>query len=320
LKKTIVAGGAGFIGMNLCRALISAGHSVICVDNLKTGRFENIEPLLANSKFSFILHDVTDMMELEADLIINLACPASPAHYGRDPVDTLKSSVLGTLNLLEIARKSGAVMLQASTSEIYGDPKIHPQHEEYWGHVNPTGPRACYDEGKRCAETLCADYMRKYGLDVRVVRIFNTYGPGMQSDDGRVVSNFIVQALQGMDITVFGDGSQTRSFCYIDDLVGGLIRMTDIENTSGDGPAGRHGPVNLGNPSECTIRELAEKIIDMTGSASRIIFEELPADDPRKRKPDITKAKNLLGWEPKIGLDTGLAKTISYFKREEQQQ
>lgn len=320
MKKTIVAGGAGFIGMNLCRALISAGHSVICVDNLKTGRFENIEPLLANSKFSFILHDVTDMMELEADLIINLACPASPAHYGRDPVDTLKSSVLGTLNLLEIARKSGAVMLQASTSEIYGDPKIHPQHEEYWGHVNPTGPRACYDEGKRCAETLCADYMRKYGLDVRVVRIFNTYGPGMQSDDGRVVSNFIVQALQGMDITVFGDGSQTRSFCYIDDLVGGLIRMTDIENTSGDGPAGRHGPVNLGNPSECTIRELAEKIIDMTGSASRIIFEELPADDPRKRKPDITKAKNLLGWEPKIGLDTGLAKTISYFKREEQQQ
>lgn len=314
MKKIIVAGGAGFIGMNLCRALLEKGNKVVCIDNLHTGTYSNIEPLLTGSRdFRFIRHDIVDRIDEESDFIINLACPASPVYYQRDPVGTLKTSVIGTLNMLELAKKNRAVMLQASTSEVYGDPNVHPQTEDYWGHVNPTGPRACYDEGKRCAETLCFDFMRHHGVDVRVVRIFNTYGPGMQTGDGRVVSNFIMQALIGEDITIYGDGSQTRSFCYVDDLVRGLIRMMNAESPKTSGRIEVHGPVNLGNPGEFTVRELAEKILAMTDSQSRIVFDPLPEDDPRRRKPDIGKARRLLDWEPVVGLDEGLERTITYF-------
>ncbi len=307
--KILVAGGAGFIGANLCRFLLGKGHSVICLDNLCSGRFANLDSILQNPNFTFIEHDIINSIDIAADQIYNLACPASPVFYGRDPIFTLKTSVMGTLNLLELASKNKAVMLQASTSEVYGDPQVHPQIESYWGNVNPIGPRACYDEGKRSGETLCFDFIRCHDLDVRVVRIFNTYGPYMQPDDGRVVSNFILQAIKGEDITIYGDGTQTRSFCYIDDLVKGLDLM--MNNQKKD-----ISPMNLGNPKEFTIKELALKIIEMTGSKSGIIYKALPQDDPRKRRPDIGKAKGILEWKPEIELAQGLEKTISYFKRE----
>ena len=306
-KTILVAGGGGFLGSHLCERLLEDGHDVICLDNFFTGSKENIRHLLSNPGFELMRHDITWPLYVEVDAIYNLACPASPVHYQHDPIQTTKTSVMGAINLLGMAKRLHIPILQASTSEVYGDPSVHPQNEEYWGNVNPIGPRSCYDEGKRCAETLFFDYNRQLGVTIKVVRIFNTYGPRMQANDGRVVSNFIVQALNGEDITIYGDGSQTRSFCYVDDLIEGFIRMMG----TGDDIT---GPINLGNPGEFTIKELAEKILEMTGSSSKIIYQELPADDPTRRRPDITKAKEILDWEPTISLATGLQNTINYFK------
>jgi UDP-glucuronate decarboxylase len=305
-KTILIAGGGGFLGSHLCERLLKDGHDVICVDNFFTGSKENIRHLLTNPGFELIRHDITWPLYLEIDAIYNLACPASPVHYQHDPIQTTKTSVIGAINLLGIAKRLKIPILQASTSEVYGDPAVHPQTEDYWGNVNPIGLRSCYDEGKRCAETLFFDYHRQLGVSVKVVRIFNTYGPRMQANDGRVVSNFIVQALKGEDITIYGDGSQTRSFCYVDDLIEGFIRMMDT-------PEEVVGPINLGNPGEFTIKELAEKIITLTGAKSKLIFQELPEDDPVRRRPDISKAEELLSWQPAIDLDAGLQKTISYF-------
>lgn len=308
-KKTIlVTGGGGFIGSHLCERLLREGNDVICVDNFFTGSKNNIRHLLAHPDFELIRHDITFPLFLEVNALYNLACPASPVHYQHNPIHTTKTNVIGAINMLGIAKRLKIPILQASTSEVYGDPKQHPQAEEYWGNVNPVGIRSCYDEGKRCAETLFFDYHRQGGVESKVVRIFNTYGPRMLPNDGRVVSNFIVQALKGEDITIYGDGSQSRSFCYIDDLVEALIRMM---NTSPE----ITGPINLGNPEEFTVMELAQKIIKLTDSKSRIIFQPLPQDDPVKRKPDISKAKKILKWQPLIPLDEGLVKTIQYFKK-----
>ena len=308
MKRALVTGGAGFLGSHLCDRLLDEGLSVICVDNLYTGRKKNIEHLMGISSFEFLDHDIREPLNIEVDYIYNLACPASPQHYQEDPLMTAQTCVLGAMYLLELARTNGAKILQASTSEVYGDPEIHPQPEEYRGNVNPIGIRACYDEGKRMAETLFFDHHRKYGTDIKVVRIFNTYGPRMNPKDGRVVSNFIVQALRGDDITIYGDGSQTRSVCYVDDLIDGICRMMYAD--------GFTGPVNLGNPGEFTVQDLAEKVIELTESTSKLIYKPLPSDDPVKRKPDIKLAKELLGWNPSIELEEGLKRTIDYFKEE----
>ena len=306
-KRIMVTGGAGFLGSHLVETLIGAGHEVICVDNLFTGTRDNIVHLRDHPRFEFIRHDITFPLFLEIDEIYNLACPASPVHYQHDPVQTTKTSVHGAINMLGLAKRLGCKILQASTSEVYGDPAVHPQTEEYWGNVNPIGPRSCYDEGKRCAETLFFDYHRQHKLPIKVARIFNTYGPRMHVSDGRVVSNFVVQALNGSPVTIYGDGNQTRSFCYVDDLVNGLIALMDT------GPEVT-GPINIGNPGEFTIRELAEKVIALTGSSSKLVEKPCPEDDPRQRKPDISKAQRELGWEPKVSLDEGLPKTIAYFR------
>ncbi|MHB8472050.1 MAG: UDP-glucuronic acid decarboxylase family protein [Gammaproteobacteria bacterium] len=306
-RRILVTGGAGFLGSHLCERLLAQGHDVLCVDNYFTGTKDNIVHLMTNPHFEIMRHDVTFPLYIEVDEIYNLACPASPIHYQFDPVQTTKTSVHGAINMLGLAKRVKAKILQASTSEVYGDPQMHPQREEYWGHVNPVGLRSCYDEGKRCAETLFFDYHRQHKLRIKVARIFNTYGPRMHPNDGRVVSNFIVQALQGKPITVYGDGKQTRSFCYVDDLVDALIRLM---NTSDDFT----GPVNTGNPHEFTILELAQQVIKMTGSRSEILFKPLPSDDPVQRCPDITLAKDKLGWEPAVRLDAGLVTTIAYFR------
>lgn len=305
-KRVLITGGAGFLGSHLCERLLNDGHEVLCLDNFYTGTKENIVHLIDNPFFEMIRHDVTFPIYLEVDEIYNLACPASPIHYQFDPVQTTKTSVHGAINMLGLAKRVKAKIFQASTSEVYGDPEIHPQPEDYWGHVNPNGIRSCYDEGKRCAETLFFDYKRQHNLIVKVARIFNTYGPRMHPNDGRVVSNFIVQALQNKPITIYGDGSQSRSFCYVDDLIEVFVRFMDSEDSF-------TGPMNTGNPGEFTIRELAEQVIELTGSSSRLIEEPLPSDDPRQRQPDITLAKKKLGWEPKIRLKEGLVKTIAYF-------
>ena len=304
-KRILVTGGAGFLGSHLCKALLDTGADVICLDNLFCGQKDNIVPLMDNPHFEFIRHDVTFPVYLEVDEIYNLACPASPFHYQHDPVQTLKTSVHGAINMLGLAKRLGAKILQTSTSEVYGDPSVHPQTEDYHGNVNPIGPRACYDEGKRAAETLFFDYHRQHGLDIRVARLFNTYGPNMHPNDGRVVSNFIVQALKGEDITIFGDGSQTRSFCYVDDLITALLAFMDQN--------GCIGPMNMGNPNEFTIKELAEAVIELTGTKSKLIFKDLPADDPKQRQPDISLARQHLNWEPKTQLNEGLVHTIAYF-------
>jgi len=306
--RTLVTGGAGFLGSHLCERLLEDGHSVICLDNLFTGDRSNIEHLLDRSDFEFIRHDVVEPILLEVDWILNLACPASPPHYQHNPVKTVKTNVMGTLNMLGLAKRVGARILQASTSEVYGDPAEHPQTESYWGNVNPIGPRSCYDEGKRVAETLMMDYHRQNGVDIRIVRIFNTYGPRMRPDDGRVVSNFITQALDGGPMTVYGDGSQTRSFCYVDDTVDGLVRLMECE--AGD----VHMPVNIGNPREVTMLELAEKVCEAAGSESGIEHRELPADDPTRRRPDIGRARGLLGWSPATTLEQGIEHTVHWFK------
>ena len=306
-KRILITGGAGFIGSHLCEKLLKEGHEVICMDDFSTGLIENIQHLINEPNFQLIKHDVCNPYELEVDEIYNLACPASPAHYQKNPIKTLKTSVLGSLNALELAKKLNIKILQASTSEVYGDPQVHPQPESYWGNVNPIGPRACYNEGKRCAETLFFDYYRLYKVKIKVVRIFNTYGPRMRIDDGRVISNFIVQALKNEPITIYGDGTQTRSFCYIDDLIEGLIKMMES-------PEDFTGPVNLGNPEEYRIIDLAQKIIELTGSKSKLIFRPLPQDDPKKRCPDIRLAKKRLNWSPKTPLEEGLKKTIEYFE------
>lgn len=309
MKKILVTGGAGFLGSHLCDRLIEQGHQVVCLDSLFTGSQKNIEGLLKHPNFTFIKHDVVDPINVEKlDEIYNLACPASPVHYQFDPIHTMKTSVMGALNVLELARKTGAKVFQASTSEVYGDPSVHPQPEEYWGNVNTIGIRSCYDEGKRAAETLFFDYQRVHGVKIKVVRIFNTYGPRMAADDGRVVSNFIVQALKGQDLTVYGDGSQTRSFCYADDLVSGFMKLMNASDEI-------VGPINMGNPGEFTMIELAEKVLRLTGSASKLIHMPLPQDDPKQRRPDITKAKQLLNWEPTIALEQGLERTIAYFRK-----
>ncbi|HYH37962.1 MAG TPA: UDP-glucuronic acid decarboxylase family protein [Azospirillum sp.] len=302
-----MTGGAGFLGSHLCERLLAEGHEVLCVDNYFTGTRANVAHLMGHPRFELMRHDVTFPLYVEVDAIYNLACPASPVHYQHDPVQTTKTSVLGAINMLGLAKRLRVPILQASTSEVYGDPTVHPQREDYWGNVNTIGPRACYDEGKRCAETLFFDYHRQHGLPIKVVRIFNTYGPRMHPDDGRVVSNFIMQALQGEPITLYGDGSQTRSFCYVDDLIDGFIRFMAT-------PAGVTGPLNLGNPGEFTIRALAEMVIRMTGSSSRIVTLPLPADDPRQRQPDIAKAQSLLRWTPRVPLEAGLKRTIAYFE------
>ena len=306
-RRILVTGGAGFLGSHLCERLVARGDDVLCVDNFYTGTKDNIAHLLGTPRFELIRHDVTFPLYVEVDEIYNLACPASPIHYQYDPVQTTKTSVHGAINMLGLAKRTGAKILQASTSEVYGDPTVHPQTEDYRGNVNPIGPRACYDEGKRCAETLFFDYYRQHQVRIRVARIFNTYGPRMHPNDGRVVSNFIVQALAGRPITLYGDGRQTRSFCYVDDLVEGLIRLMDAEDAV-------TGPVNLGNPGEFTIRELAEKVLAMTRSASGIEHRPLPEDDPLQRRPDIGKAERLLGWSPSVPLDQGLGRTIDYFR------
>lgn len=305
-KKVLVTGGAGFIGSHLCERLIAENCDVLCVDNYFTGSKDNIATLMGNPRFEVMRHDVTFPLYVEVDEIYNLACPASPVHYQYDPVQTTKTSVHGAINMLGLAKRVRARIFQASTSEVYGDPKVHPQVESYWGHANPIGPRACYDEGKRCAETLFFDYRRQHNLDIKVARIFNTYGPRMHPNDGRVVSNFIVQALRDQPVTVYGKGQQTRSFCYIDDLIEGFMRLMNTAD-------GFTGPVNMGNPVEFTILELAEKVIAKTGAKSEIIFEDLPADDPVQRQPDIGVARTELGWEPAVPLDEGLDKTIAYF-------
>ena len=307
MKRILVTGGGGFIGSHLCERLLNEGNEIICLDNFFTGRKSNIRHLLKNDHFELIRHDIIEPILLEVDQIYNLACPASPIHYQYNPVKTVKTNVMGAINMLGLAKRIDARVLQASTSEVYGDPLVHPQDESYWGNVNCLGLRSCYDEGKRVAESLFFNYHRQNDVDIRVVRIFNTYGPRMLANDGRVVSNFIVQALQNHDITVYGDGSQTRSFCYIDDLVDGLIKMMNNDSEI--------GPVNLGNPGEFTILELAEKVIKFVGSSSKIIHKPLPDDDPTRRRPDISKAKKILFWEPKIPLDDGLAKAINYFKQ-----
>lgn len=313
-KRVLVTGGAGFLGSHLVERLLDRGDEVICVDNLFTGTKRNIENFLAHPRFEFVRHDVTFPLYVEVDQIYNLACPASPVHYQHDPVQTTKTSVHGAINMLGLAKRLKARIFQASTSEVYGDPIIHPQTESYWGNVNPIGIRSCYDEGKRCAETLFFDYRRQHNLDIRVARIFNTYGPRMHPNDGRVVSNFIMQALTGRDITIFGDGSQTRSFCYVDDLIDGFIRFMDLP-TGADGSPGFPGPINLGNPVEFTIRQLAEMVIRLTGSTSKMIFKPLPPDDPIQRKPDITVAKKYLNdWTPSVALEKGLSETIRYFE------
>ena len=304
----MVTGGAGFLGSHLIDRLLDKGHEVLCVDNLFTGSKENIAHLRGHPQFEFMRHDVTFPLFVEVDEIYNLACPASPVHYQHDPVQTTKTSVHGAINVLGLAKRLGVKILQASTSEVYGDPAVHPQKEDYWGHVNPIGPRSCYDEGKRCAETLFFDYHRQHGLPIKVMRIFNTYGPRMHPADGRVVSNFIVQALKGDPITIYGDGSQTRSFCYVDDLIEGMIRLMET------GPDVT-GPINIGNPNEFTIRELATKVIEMTGAGSKLVEQPLPADDPKQRQPDISLAKRVLGWEPTIPLEEGLERTVEYFRR-----
>jgi UDP-glucuronate decarboxylase len=306
-KKILVTGGAGFLGSHLCESLLTEGHDVLCVDNFYTGSKDNIAHLLQNPHFESLRHDVTMPLSVEVDEIYNLACPASPVHYQNDPVKTTKTSVHGAINMLDLARRCNAKILQASTSEVYGDPEEHPQKESYWGHVNPIGYRACYDEGKRCAETLFFDFHREYSLPIKVARIFNTYGPRMHPNDGRVVSNFIVQALQNKPITVYGDGSQTRSFCYVDDLIAGLIYLMNSQEEI-------TGPINLGNPIEIPVRELAERVVKLTHSNSQVVDEPLPADDPKQRQPDISLAKKFLQWEPKVGLEDGLNETIKYFQ------
>ncbi len=308
-RRVLVTGGAGFLGSHLCERLVEAGHEVVCADNLYTGNRDNLRGLLGHHRFEFLRHDVTLPLVVEVDEIYNLACPASPIYYQQDPVQTTKTSVHGAINMLGLAKRTRARILQASTSEVYGDPQVHPQREDYWGHVNPIGARACYDEGKRCAETLCFDYHRQYGLDVKVARIFNTYGPRMHPNDGRVVSNFILQALSDAPITLYGTGTQTRSFCYVDDLIDGLVRLMEA------GPD-IHGPVNLGNQEEFTIRELAEQVLRLTGSRSELVFRPLPEDDPKQRQPDCTLAKQALGWEATTSLEEGLVQTIDYFRRE----
>lgn len=307
-KTCLVTGGAGFLGSHLCERLLEQGHDVICLDNLFTGSRSNIEHLLGHSRFEFMRHDVTFPLYIEVDEIYNLACPASPIHYQYDPVQTTKTSVHGAINMLGLAKRVRAKILQASTSEVYGDPKVHPQNEDYWGHVNPIGFRSCYDEGKRCAETLFFDYHRQHNLRIKVMRIFNTYGPRMHPNDGRVVSNFIVQAITGKPITLYGDGLQTRSFGYVDDLIDGAIRLMSSSDEI-------TGPINIGNPVETTVKALAEKIIDMTGSSSSIVYKPLPHDDPMQRCPDITRAKTLLNWQPTTHLEQGLSKTIEYFEK-----
>lgn len=307
-KTVLVTGGAGFLGSHLCERLIDMGNNVLCVDNFFTGRKSNIAHLVGNAQFELIRHDVCFPLYVEVDEIYNLACPASPIHYQHDPVQTTKTSVMGAINMLGLAKRVGAKILQASTSEVYGDPQIHPQTEAYWGHVNPIGIRSCYDEGKRCAETLFYDYQRQNNVNIRVIRIFNTYGPYMHPDDGRVVSNFIVQALKGENITIYGEGQQSRSFCYRDDLIEGMIKLMNA-------PDEVNQPVNVGNPNEFTILELAKIVIELTGSKSQIVFMPLPQDDPMQRQPDITRAKEKLGWEPRVELREGLTKTIDYFEK-----
>jgi UDP-glucuronate decarboxylase len=307
VKKILVTGGAGFLGSHLCERLLAAGHDVLCVDNFFTGTKSNIAHLLNHPRFELMRHDITFPLYVEVDEIYNLACPASPIHYQFDPVQTTKTSVHGAINMLGLAKRVKAKILQASTSEVYGDPEVHPQTESYWGRVNPVGPRSCYDEGKRCAETLFFDYWRQHGLRIKVARIFNTYGPRMLPHDGRVVSNFVMQALQGEDITIYGDGKQTRSFCYVDDLIEAMIRVMAT-------PDDFTGPINIGNPTEFTIRQLAEEVISLTGSTSRLIFNPLPIDDPKQRQPDIALAKKTLDWSPSVELNRGLEKTISYFR------
>jgi UDP-glucuronate decarboxylase len=306
VKRILVTGGAGFLGSHLCKSLLDQGNEVVCVDNFYTSTKRNINALQKNTNFEFIRHDVTFPLYVEVDEIYNLACPASPIHYQRDPVQTTKTSVHGAINMLGLAKRTGARILQASTSEVYGDPSVHPQTEAYWGNVNPIGIRSCYDEGKRCAETLFFDFHRQYKVPIKVARIFNTYGPNMQPNDGRVISNFIMQALSNEDITIYGDGTQTRSFCYVDDLVNGLITLMNSDSKI-------VGPINLGNPTESTIKEIAQGIIRLTNSNSKIVNLELPSDDPRQRNPDISEAKQKLNWEPKVALEDGLRSTINYF-------
>ena len=306
-KQILVTGGAGFLGSHLCEVLVEEGADVLCLDNFYTGLRANVQHLQGKPNFELLRHDVTFPLYIEVDEVYNLACPASPIHYQHDPVQTTKTSVHGAINMLGLAKRTGAKILQASTSEVYGDPEEHPQPEHYWGHVNPIGPRSCYDEGKRCAETLFFDYHRQHNLPIKVARIFNTYGPRMHPDDGRVVSNFIVQALKGESLTIYGDGSQTRSFCYVDDLVAGLIRLMRTEDDC-------TGPVNLGNPDEFQIKQLAERVLALVGSRSKIIYKELPQDDPQQRRPDITLAKAQLNWQPSIALDEGLRRTVEYFR------
>ncbi len=308
MKRVLVTGGAGFVGSHLCERLLEAGNEVLCVDNFYTGTRSNVAHLLGNSSFELMRHDVTFPLFVEVDEIYNLACPASPIHYQLDPVQTTKTSVHGAINMLGLAKRRKAKIFQASTSEVYGAPSVHPQPEEYWGNVNPIGIRSCYDEGKRCAETLFFDYHRQHSVRIKVARIFNTYGPRMHPNDGRVVSNFIVQALRGQDITLYGDGSQTRSFCYVDDMVEGVLRLMATNDTV-------TGPINLGNPGEFTMKELAQMVVELTGTNSKLIHMPLPADDPRQRQPDISKAKSILNWQPTVDLEAGLTKTISYFDK-----